>query len=258
MNDAARAIRKLSLLGAWMLVIHLSHPGFAQGPQQELAYFQLSRVPSAAQRFLLAAGTRLRRPGKERITAVGTLSARGVVTPVEITLEFPQRIRIDDGRGTVIFDRANPSEAVPQKRETADAIETLLEDSLEGFFAAQRGGSVRSLGAGFRGKTGNPEEPSFEIAEVWGQSRFRNGAEPTIKQYWFDSRTKLLSRVVYRVASAPGSDLVEVLWSDWRDVEGERVPFRVERKEAGQVTLQLVLTSVFVSPKADDGRFPGR
>jgi hypothetical protein len=51
---------------------------------------------------------------------------------------------------------------------------------------------------------------------------------------------------------------VEVLWSDWRDVEGEKVAFHIERKEAGQTTLQLVITSALVSPKADDGRFPGR
>jgi hypothetical protein len=257
MNDAARTVRKLSLASAWILAVHL--PGFAQGPLQETGYLRLSGVPSAAQRFLLAAGTRLRRPGKERITAAGSLSRnQGAASPVEVTWEFPQRIRIDTDQGSVIFDRGNPSQAIPQDREIADTIETLLEDTLEGFFASLRGGSIRFLGAGFRGRTGNPGEPSFEIVEVWSQSRFRNGAEPTVKQYWFDSRTKLLSRVVYRIAAVSGSALVEVLWSDWRDVEGERVPFRVERREAGQTTLQLVLTSAVVSPKADDGRFPGR
>ena len=55
-----------------------------------------------------------------------------------------------------------------------------------------------------------------------------------------------------------GSDFVEVLWNDWRDVGGEKVPFRVERREAGRTTLQVTITAALVSPKADDGRFSGR
>jgi len=255
MNEAAHKFLKMSCVGAWILIFQIS--GRAQGPQQ--GYLRLSGVPSGAQRFLLAAGTRLRRPGKERITAVGSLSRnQDAASPVEITWEFPQKIRIDAGQEPLIFDRGDPSQAIPPTREAADAVETLLEDSLEGFFAAQPGGSIRFLGAGFRARTGAPQEPSFEIVEVWSQSRFRNGAQPTVKQYWFDSRTKLLSRVIYRIAAVAGSDLVEVLWSDWRDVDGQKVAFQVERKEAGQATLRLALTSALVSPKADDGRFSRR
>ena len=265
MNEAARKFLKflkMSFAGAWILTFHLlvfHISGRAQGPVPDGGYLRLSGVPSAAQRFLLAAGTRLRRPGKERITAVGFLSRnQSAATPVEITWEFPQKIRIEEERGTVIFDRGNPSQAIPPTREAADAVETLLEDSLEGFFANEPGRSVRFLGSGFRARTGNPGEPSFEIVEVWSQSRFRNGAQPTVKQYWFDARTKLLSRVIYRIAAVPGSGFVEVFWSDWRDVAGEKVAFRVERKEAGATTLQLALTAALVSPRADDGRFSGR
>lgn len=257
MNEAAHKFLKISLVGTWILFFHIF--GRAQGPVQGGGYLQLSGVPSAAQRFLLAAGTRLRRPGKERITAVASLSRnQDAASPVEITWELPQKIRIDEGQGPVIFDWGNPSQAISQNRETADTIETLLEDSLEGFFAAQRGGSIRFLGAGFRTRTGDPQEPSFEIVEVWIPSRFRNEAQPTVKQYWFDSRTKLLSRVIYRIAAVSGSGFVEVFWSDWRDVDGEKVAFQVERKEAGQTTLRLALTSALVSPKVDDGRFSGR
>ena len=262
MNEAAHKFLKVSFVGAWLVgawIFAFPILGRAQGSVPDGGYLRLNRIPAAAQRFLLAAGTRLRRPGMERITAVGSLSRnRDAASPAEITWEFPQKIRIDDGRGPVIFDRGNPLQAIPQNQATADTIETLLEDSLEGFFAAQGGGSIRFLGAGFRAGAGDPGEPSFEIVEVWSQSRFRNAGTPTVKQYWFDSRTKLLSRVVYPIAAVPGGDFVEVLWSDWRDVEGQKVAFLVERKEAGETTLRLTLTSVLVSPKAADGTFSGR
>ena len=154
----------------------------------------------------------------------------------------------------MIFDRANPAQAIPAGPETSGLIETFLEDSLEGFFTQEEGRSVRFLGTGFRSRTGAPDEPSYGIVELWIPSRFRNGADPTVKQYWFDSRTKLLSRVVYRIGTG-SAGFVEVRWSDWREVDGEKVAFHVERKEAGQTTLQLILNSVLVSQAADDGKF---
>jgi hypothetical protein len=51
---------------------------------------------------------------------------------------------------------------------------------------------------------------------------------------------------------------VEVFWSDWRDVQGEKVPFTVERKEGGRTTLLVRISSAVVSPQATDGRFPAR
>lgn len=256
MYDALHTLRKISILAIWILAVHL--PALAQAPQAERTYLRLSAVPSRAQRFLLATGTRLRRPGKERIVSAGTLVSNSAApSPIEITWELPQKIRIDQGRGTVIFDRANPAQPIPPERAAADLIETFLEDSLEGFFARENGRSVRFLGKGFHAKTDGPDGPSYEIVELWIESRFRNGAEPTIKQYWFDSRTKLLSRVVYRVGGS-STGFVEVFWSDWRDVNGEKLAFQVERKEAGQTTLQLTVESALVSQMADDGRFSGR
>ena len=69
MNDVLRSLRKISILGAWILAAHLPSP--AQAPLAGSRYLDLSNVPSAMQRFLLASGVRLRRPGKERITSVG-------------------------------------------------------------------------------------------------------------------------------------------------------------------------------------------
>jgi hypothetical protein len=240
------------LLLAAVLLISAAN---GQETSQQAGYLPLNRVSAASQRFLLAAGLRLRRPGKERITVAGSIG-RGEASPlpVEITWEIPQKIRIDEGRAPVVFGGANPS----RDQDSSGILETFLEDSLEGFFTAEAGRSVRFLGSGYRFRAPGSDGRSFEIIEVRASSRFRNGSQTTVKQYWFDARTRLLARVTYRVAEAPGSEFVEVFWSDWRDVQGEKIPFSVERKESGRTTLQLTFSSAFISPRADDGRFSGR
>jgi hypothetical protein len=232
---------------------------FAQTPALDRGFVSLDQVPSVVQRMLLTSGTRLRRPGKERVTAAGSVSRnQGQPSPIQVTWEVPYRVRIDEGPTRVIFDRANPAQAPAPNEETADAIETLLEDSVEGFFANLRGGTMRFLGSGFRLRGAPPGSPSYDIVEVWTQSRLRGSEVLTVKRYWFDKRTQHLSRVVYRPGATPGGEFVEVFWSDWRDIQGEQIPFTVERKEGRRTTLRVQLSSAVVSPAAADGRFPGR
>jgi len=232
---------------------------FAQTPEPDRGFVSLDQVPSSVQGFLLASGTRLRRPGKERITAAGSVARnQGQPSPIQVTWEVPHRVRLDEGPAAVIFDRGNPAQAPAPNEETADAIETLIEDSVEGFFASLRGGTARFLGSGFRMRGAPPSSPSYDIVEVWTRSRLRGSEVTTIKRYWFDKRTKLLSRVVYRPGAVPGGELVEVFWNDWRDVQGEKIPFTIERKEGGRTTLLVTISSAVVSPQAADGRFPAR
>jgi hypothetical protein len=250
MNLILRKIVKM-----FLVAVFLTSAANGQGMSHQAGYLPLNRVSSASQRFLLASGLRLRRPGKERIIAAGRL-VRGEApsSPVDVTWEIPQKIRIDEGRTPIVFDGANPSRA----QDASGILEMFLEDSLEGFFAAEAGRSVRFLGSGYRFSAPGSEGRSFEIVELRAPRRFRNASQATVKQYWFDTRTRLLSRVIYRIAEVPHSEMVEVLWRDWRDVQGEKVPFSVERKESGRTTLQLTFSSAFVSPRVDDGRFSGR
>ena len=205
------------------LALHSFLRGFAQTPEPDRGFVSLAQVPSSAQRFLLASGTRLRQTGKERITAAGSVARnQGQPSPLQVTWEVPHRIRLDEGTTSVIFDRGNPAQAIPPNEESAVAIETLLEDSVEGFFANLRGGTTRFLGSGFRARDAGPGAPSYDIVEVWTSSRLRGSEVTTVKRYWFDRRSKLLSRVVYRSGPAGGGGLVEVFWSDWLDVQGEK------------------------------------
>jgi hypothetical protein len=257
MTALYRKVSRLPLLIASFFISTI--PAAAQSPAQTTGYLPLYRVSAASQRFLLAAGVRLRRAGKERVTAAGAVRrGQGAASPIDVAWEIPQRIRIDEAARAFVFDRANPSLAVPREPQVADLFEAFVEDSLEGFFTDEPGRSVRFIGSGFRDKTPGGLDAVYEIIEVWAPSRFRNGSETTVKQYWFEARSKLLSRVIYRGSAAPGSGLVEVLWGDWRDVQGERVPFSVERKESGRTTLQLTFSSAAISAKAEDGRFSGR
>jgi hypothetical protein len=186
---------------------------------------------------------------------VGSLTRnQGQPSPVQVTWEFPQKIRIDEGRNPVVFDRGNPAQPFPLDPQSADTVETLLEDSVEGFFANLREGSARFLGSGFRFPGAGQDAPSYDIVEVWSRSRIRGGEARTVKRYWFDRQHQSLSRVVYRPGA--GRALVEVFWSDWRDVQGERIPFAIERKEGGSTTLLVRISSAVVSPRAADGLFP--
>ena len=199
-------IRPGSLCGAVCLAawLFLARPVISQqqaaGAAPEGAdpgYVSLHQLPSVSQAFLLVSGSRLRGPGKERITAVGSVTReQGAASSIEITWEVPQKIRVDEGGPTILYDRQNPNQPVPPDRRTADTIETLLDDSLEGYFANLRERSSRFLGSGFRLQGAGPPAPSYDIVEIWSRSRLRPDASTTVKRYWFDKRTKLLSRVV--------------------------------------------------------------
>ncbi len=74
------------------------------------------------------------------------------------------------------------------------------------------------------------------------------------KAYWFDSHTKLLGVVGYTSSSGIPTHIVI---EDWRDVGGEKVPFRIERWENNKRVLQINLESAAVLDGAEDGILEG-
>ena len=78
--------------------------------------------------------------------------------------------------------------------------------------------------------------------------------QPILKSYWFDSSTKLLGVVAYTSSSGVA---IHVVISDWRDVSGEQIPFRIERWEDNKLTIRLILDSAAVTAGASDGMFGG-
>lgn len=222
-------------------------------------YFPLTRVSSVIRPFVIASGDRLQKPGAERLTANGSIqynpSGATQATPVQITWQLPLQIRLDRGSSTVIYDGKNGAQRIPAGAQDADTIETLVEDSLEGFLRIQAtGGSTRFLGEGFRDDSVKASATFFDIVQVLYPATFRGGQQSS-KAFYFDSKTKLLARIEYE--PRPGNR-VQVNLSDWRNIQGTKLPFLVERRENNIVTMKLALSVAQTAQGTDDLPFTGR
>lgn len=226
-----------------------------QRPQDTVT---LTSVPTMCKPFAIAVGQRLQKPGKERITGSGTLlslsNGSSRTSPVQVVWQIPLKIRIDAPGAPITLDWSQSTPPGQAAKDNSDTLESLLDDSIEGLTSIDnQAGSSRLIGKGFRDKGSNPTGQAFDVLQLSYRSTLRNGASLN-KLYWFDSKTKLLSRVTYNSTSG-GS--VEVRLSDWRTVQGETIPFLIERQENGQVTMRLTLASVAVGNAAQDGIFGG-
>jgi hypothetical protein len=225
-------------------------------PEKAPASFR--RMPSGLKPYVIALGQRLQKPGKERIIAVGTLShpgdARQRSEAVRITWQYPLKIRLDKGKNSLTFDRNNPAQATPGDQETVDTIQMLLEDSMEGLFAMQKDRISRLyLGSGFTLEDASASDPGMDIVMISYPDIFRR-KQPILKSYWFDSRTKLLGVVAYTSSSGI---LTHIVINDWREVEGEKIPFRIERWENSKLAMRLNLESVTVLAGANESNLGG-
>ena len=213
----------------------LSAPVLATPPDEPSVL--LSQTPSELKPYAIALGQRLQKPGKERIAVEGAVTYFGEDPPrteaVRITWQFPLKIRLDQNGSRLAFDRNNPVQTMPAAQKAVDTIQTLLEDSVEGFFALQKDRiSRRYLGSGFKLEGAKESDPGMDVVLMSFPDNFR-GKEPTLKSYWFDSSTKLLGVVAYTSSSGA---VTHVVIDDWRDVAGEKFPFRIERWEDNKLT----------------------
>jgi hypothetical protein len=212
---------------------------------------------------LAALGNRLEKPGKERLTLMGTLrTTTAEMREFAATLEFPEKLRLVVGgpkNRVVTFDGEQAEVlGLPPTADELDLIETLAYDSAEHFFAAQmQGNAMRFLGARFRtddGSTPDYDGPYFDIYKIADQIK-ASGQERAAKLYYFNSDTLLLERVTY-VANRAGSEIsVETKLTDWRVVDGQQVAHRIERLENGQPVFVLNIRSAGLGQRAEDGIF---
>jgi hypothetical protein len=216
-----------------------------------------NKTPSQYKPYAAALGQRLLQPGKERITAEGYLAyAENLdnLEPVEILSQYPLKVRLTSEDSSQSFDLANASTKAPGNRRLAETIEVLLEDSVEGLLSLRATiGMTRHLGSGFKLPNAGEKSPGIDIVQTTYPDLFRDG-QPVTKTYWFDSRTKLLGLVGYQSASG---DQVDIVIDDWRDIDGEKVPFLIERRENGKLIMRLTLSSAAVTAGSEDGAFGG-
>jgi hypothetical protein len=235
----------------WALMV----PTRAGDPGKAGAAF--NRASSDLKPYACAMGDRLQKPGKEKVSATGTISyfvnSQQQIEPLRITWQYPLKIRLEQNGNSLTFDRNNPTESVLGNQKTADTVQMLLEDSIEGFFALQHDRIAgRYLGSGFRLEGAKESDPGVDLLLIAYPDIFQN--KKTIhKSYWFDSRTKLLGVVAY---TSPRG-VTHVVIDDWRDVEGEKIPFHIERWENNKLSIQLKFDSATVSAGAEDGSLGG-
>lgn len=218
--------------------------------------------PSSLWPFLRSAmgvlGDRLEKPSKERLTMAGTLRRDAEAVPFHLILEFPQRLRLQEQERLTAFAQKNRSGEtfVPLQLE---AVETLVYDTPEEFFGGQaRGAAMRHLGSRFRLDAGARADGAisyYDIYEVTGGRGHGGDQLPRSKRYCFNSDTLLLELVKYEIERDGQPVRVEVRLGDWRRVQGQMIPHRIERTENGQSVLLLDIASVTVGPRQEDGAF---
>jgi hypothetical protein len=229
------------------------------GAVRDRRYFPLTQVSPVFRPYLIAAGNRLDKAGRERVTAAGTIQfgpdGGGQVSAAQFALQMPSQVRIDLAGASVVYDGKNSPQAVPGSSRDVDAIETLVEDSLEGLLLiGSDKGSARFLGTGIRDSSAKGPAVFFDVIQVLYRTKIRAGAKQS-KMYFFDTATKLLARVEHE--PRPGVRL-QVNLKDWRDVQGTKIPFQIERRENDVVTLRITLTAAQLGEGKDDLPFKGK
>jgi hypothetical protein len=212
-------------------------------------------------------GTRLEKPGQERLTLVGTISrpqqSKGV-SPVRLILEFPDQLRLEEHVGnllkvTLVGEVGASKLGGPLATEDQDEIESLLLDSADHFFAGRMQGlPMRSLGHFFRdddGQTANYTGPYYELYQMYDQINLGAASRQQPKHFYFNFQTQLLERVRYELTRNGVTTKVETQIGGWKKINGQQVPGTITRLENGQPTLVLNIVSAIVSPHAADGIF---
>jgi hypothetical protein len=198
-------------------------------------------------------GGRFLKAGREVATLVGTLSIRGEVHPVRI-------VRTQDERGdtvTIGMDEASPrltwspadgarkNGAVPAGDDRA-LIERIALDSPDEFVLAQlRGASYRLIAE--RVVPGGIKDledytgPAWDVVRI-GEPDLGTDKRPlsAARLYYINAESGFMDRVV----STENGETIVALFSNWIELEGERLPARTRWVVRDQTVMELSLTSV--------------
>jgi hypothetical protein len=229
------------------------------------SYVQRARLQPQLRDTLKVLGDRLERPGKERLTLVGTLRRQNnpQAIPFRLLLELPRRMRLEEqgAQARVIGFDGSESWAVGATLSEAErgTIETLVFDSVEGFFFGQmQGFAMRALGTRFRlddGTTPNYRGPFYDIYQVSDRIGSSSTARVQSKLFYFNSRTLLLERVSYQIERNSSPVKVEVQISGWQNANAQRIQTSITRLENGAPVLTLAIASAAISQRQNDGIF---
>lgn len=213
------------------------------------------RLPYVAQVLLAAQGDRLTKPGKELHIMQGTLTDARGSRPAQLVWELPGGFRFDEtgsGKTIAVGGMAGaPATTLPADSDV-DLIESLFSDGVESFFdSLHNGAPVRLVGMGFRGDDAKEGRRRFyDVYQLIVTLPYTREKTARPKLYYFDSETRLLAKVRYRVLQGGVAVEVQTEFSNWAQVAGEMIPGRIERSEGGQSRLSFVSKGSGFSPAA--------
>lgn len=228
-------------------------------------YVRRSSLQSRLGWALNQLGDRLERPGKERAAISGSVRYWNEPTTHSLALlnEFPDRLRanltIGSDLRTIVFD-GNRSGAASQESEADEALlETLVYDSAEHFFWSQtRQQATRFIGSRIRADDGSTSDytgPYHDVYQLTDVVNIGSTQQVRSKFYYFNSDTLLLEQVLYQSTNQNGTTSVEVRLNDWRRINHQRLPHRIERIENGISRFVFTVSSSNLGPRLDDGAF---
>ena len=210
-----------------------------------------------------ALGDRVVKPGNERAVSVGMITRGGKQTPFRMTREMPNKVLMEDLTSgkvrSVSFDGDSASASDQLADDDLDVTESVGDDSAEALlYSMQNGYTLRMLGSRFRTDRGdNPayNGPWFDIFELLGAPVKRSATSARHKQVVFDSVSKLLLYVRYKVQRGGGVVDVQTEWSAWKKVNGYAVPGKVTRRENGTEVWNVQHDTVTILPAQADDAF---
>jgi hypothetical protein len=213
---------------------------------------------------MFALGNRLQKVGNERVTLIGRHTANGTTVPAQLTWEVPGKLRYDrngPSSSSLVYDNvAGLINASAVSVVDVDLLESLVTDAQESFlYGFLSGQPHRFLGARFRaddGKTPNYQGPWSDIYEAMVRIDFAPGAPVRPKLYYFDSKSKLLTKTVYILQRGTSKVTVSTEYSGWSTKNGQTTPGQIVRKENGAAVFTFDVTTAAVGPTVHDGLFP--
>jgi hypothetical protein len=228
-------------------------------------YVSRARLWPQLRDALKAMGDRLEKPGKERLTLVGTLLRQNnsQAIPFRLFLELPRRMRLEEQGAQPRVSGFDGGEGWVLSADVSDAdqemIETLVFDSADQFFLARtQGFATRALGQRFRlddGTTPNYTGPFYDIYQLQDRIPVQKEMRVQQKLFYFNSDTLLLERVRYQAERAGAAVSVEVRFSGWQKVNGQQIPGTITRLENDAQAFRLTINAVNFSPHATDSIF---
>ncbi len=189
------------------------------------------------------------------IAAKGTSTGYGPegTRPIEIVAKAPgQRATIIhtlDGDNTTVYDGQSGWISAPHK-----PVAVLRPDGKRAGWIAARSGAVVS--GTHQGDAAASGAPAFRRRSTtrrfwWCRASRPNG---TLATFYFDSETGLLTRLVRYANSKVGRLPTQIDYSDYRDVAGIKMPFRIKVTWLDGLE-SIELTDVQLNVPVDAARF---